>query len=384
MKQAQKLDFVDGLKVLSCLTIFNFHFINFFYCGFYSLLPADFQTQFVEAFVGSTPLNLIMGGKFGVRMFMTISGFFVGYRFFTTGDKSSLSAGVVKKYFRLVFPIITANIAIFAMMKLGLFLNDEASAIIGSQVFVGNYNQFEPGLLAAVWEAVWGCFATGANHYNGPLWFIYYEFFGTILVAALLSLLGNSKARYVAYAIGCILAIRSDFLPFILGAVVCDLTYRPPMWLSKLSEKKWLMWLLLLFGVALGSYPPIGETQRLVGSIYEMIPPKVIIYYIIGASCVLYAVLHLKATQKVLGSRAITWLNTYSYGFYLTHFLVLCTFSCGFYLALYEHVNYHVLAVLNYILSFGLTVFISFLIHKFVEIPGMKLANGIAKKLCND
>lgn len=382
MKQAQKLDFVDGLKVLSCLMIFNFHFINFFYCGFYSLLPADFQTQFVEAFVGSSPLNLIMGGKFGVRIFMTISGFFVGYRFFVTGDKSSLSSGVVKKYFRLVFPIITANIAIFAMMKLGLFLNDEASALIGSQVFVGNYNQFEPSLLAAVWEAVWGCFATGANHYNGPLWFIYYEFFGTILVAAILSLLGNSKARYVAYAIGCILTLRSDFLPFILGAVVCDVTYRPPVWLSKLSEKKWLMWLLLLFGVFLGSYPPIGE--RLEGTVYAYIPAKVILYYIIGASCVLYAVLHLKAPQKVLGSRMLTWINTYSYGFYLTHFLVLCTFSCGFYLALGEHLNYHVLAVLNYILTFGLTVFISFLIHKFVELPGMKLANGIAKKLCND
>ena len=382
MKQAQKLDFVDGLKVLSCLMIFNFHFINFFYCGFYSLLPEDFHTQVVEMFVGSSPLNLIMGGKFGVRIFMTISGFFVGYRFFITGDKSSLSSGVVKKYFRLVFPIITANIAIYAMMKLGLFLNDDASAIIGSHVFVGNYNQFEPSLFAAVWEAVWGCFATGANHYNGPLWFIYYEFFGTILVAAILSLLGDSKARYAAYIIGCVLTIRSDFLPFILGAVVCDLTYRPPMWLKKLSEKKWLMWLLLLFGVFLGSYPPIGE--RLEGTIYAYIPAKVILFYIIGASCVLYAVLHLKASHKVLGSRVVTWLNTYSYGFYLTHFLVLCTFSCGFYLALYKHMNYHLLAVLNYILSFGLTVFISFLIQKFVEIPGMKLANGIAKKLCND
>jgi len=334
MKQAQKLDFVDGLKVLSCLTIFNFHFLNFFYCGFYSLLPPDFHTQFVEAFVGSTPLNLLMGGKFGVRIFMTISGFFVGYRFFVTGDKSSLTSGVVKKYFRLVFPIITANIAIYAMMKLGLYMNAEASVAAGSQVFVGNYNQFQPSLLAAVWEAVWGCFATGANQYNGPLWFIYYEFFGTLLIAAILSLLGDSKARYVAYAVGGVLAIRSDFLPFILGAVVCDLTYRPPVWIEKLSKQKWLMWLLLLFGVALGSYPPIGEPERLVGSIYAMIPPKVMLYYIVGAACVLYAVLHLKVLQKVLGARALTWLNTYSYGFYLTHFLVLCTFSSGFYLAL--------------------------------------------------
>lgn len=383
MKQAQKLDFVDGLKVLSCLTIFNFHFMNFFYCGFYSLLPADFHTEFVEAFVGSSPLNLLMGGKFGVRIFMTISGFFVGYRFFVTGDKSPLTSGVVKKYFRLVFPIITANVAIYAMMKLGLFMNAEASAVVGSQVFVGNYNQFQPSLLAAVWEAVWGCFATGANQYNGPLWFIYYEFFGTLLIAAILSLLGDSRARYAAYAVGCVLAIRSDFLPFLLGAVVCDLTYRPPVWVEKISTRKWLMWLLLLFGLALGSYPPIGEPERFAGSVYAMIPPKVILFYIIGAACLLYAVLHLKASQKILSARALTWLNTYSYGFYLTHFLVLCTFSSGFYLALHQHVNYHVLAVINYILTFGLTVFISFLIQKFVEKPGMQLANGIAAKLCN-
>ena len=32
--EPQKLDYIDGLKVLACLIIFNFHFINAFYCGF--------------------------------------------------------------------------------------------------------------------------------------------------------------------------------------------------------------------------------------------------------------------------------------------------------------------------------------------------------------
>ena len=44
MKQVEKLDYLDGLKVLSCLMIFNFHFINFFYTGAYSLLPEQFHT----------------------------------------------------------------------------------------------------------------------------------------------------------------------------------------------------------------------------------------------------------------------------------------------------------------------------------------------------
>lgn len=380
MRQVEKLDYIDGLKVLACLTIFNFHFINAFYCGFYSLNPADYHTTFLEAFVGSTPLNIIMGGKFGVRIFMTISGFFVGYRFFLTGDKKSLTSGVVKKYFRLVFPIITANIAIYALMKLELFKNAEASALAGTSVFFGNYNQFEPSLPAAVAEAVWGCFATGANQYNGPLWFIYYEFFGTLLVAAILALVGDNKVRYIVYGVAALLSLRSDFLPFILGAVVCDLTYQPPEWVERLSEKKWLMWLLLLVGLFLGSYPPIGE--RLEGTIYQYIPAKVMLYYIIGASFLLYALLHLKAPRKILGSRVLTWLNTYSYGFYLVHFFVMCTFSCGFYLALQERINYHLLAVMNYILSFALTVFLSYLIHRFVEKPGMQLANGVAARFC--
>lgn len=380
MREVEKLDYIDGLKVLSCLMIFNFHFINAFYCGIYSLVPADFHAPAVELLLGSTPLNILMGGKFGVRIFMTISGFFVGYRFFLTGDSSSLTKGAVKKYFRLVFPIITANIAIFVLMRAGLFQNGAASQLAGTSLFFGNYNQFEPSLFAAIKEAVLGCFITGANKYNGPLWFIYYEFFGTLLMAGIIALFGKTKARYIVYAIAACLAIRNDFLPFILGTVVCDLTYQPPGWIRKLSEQKWLMWLLLLFGLFLGSYPPIGE--HLEGTIYAFIPPKVILYYIIGASCVLYALLHLKAPRKVLGSKVVTWLNTYSYGFYLMHFTVLCTFSCGFYLALQDKMNYHVLALLNYVLSFGLTVLISMLIQKFVEQPGLKLANMISSRLC--
>lgn len=381
-KQIEKLDFIDGLKVFSCMMIFNFHFINAFYCGFYSLRPEEYHLPGLEYFVGSTPLNLIMGGKFGVRMFMTISGFFVGYRFFLTGEKKSLTGGVIKKYFRLVFPIITANVAIYILMKAGLFANAEASALAGTSVYFGNYNQFEPSLPAALYEAAWGCFATGLNKYNGPLWFIYYEFFGTLLIAAILSLLGNSNARYIAYVVAAILGIRTDFLPFILGATVCDFTYRPPVWLRKLEKQKiftTLMWLLFLFGMFLGSFPPMGE--RLEGTIYEHIPVKVIEYYILGSACVLYAVLHLDILKKALGKKWVTALNKCSYGFYLTHFFILCTFSCRFYLALQPFVNYHVIAILNYILTLALTIGVSALIKKYVEVPGMKLADMTARKL---
>ena len=375
MKQVEKLDYLDGLKVLACLMIFNFHFINFFYPGEYSLLPEQFHTKSLEYIIGSTPLNILLGGKFGVRIFMTLSGFFVGYRFFLTGDKKSLKTGVIKKYFRLILPIVVTNIAIFILMSLGAYQNHPASVLAGSEVFVGNYNNFEPSLFQALKEAFWGCFVTGANQYNGPLWFIYYEFFGTLLIAAILSLVGESKVRYIVYAVAALIFIRSDFLPFVLGTVICDLTYQAPIWLEKLSKQKWLMALLLLGGLFLGSFPPIGE--RMEGTIYQFFPLKIILFYNIGASMVIYALLHLSGPAKVLSVRPFTWFNQFTYGFYLIHFAVLCTFSCSFYLALQDKMSYRLLAGLNFVLTFILTTFLSYLMHIFVEKPGIKLAGKI-------
>lgn len=376
-RQVKKLDYLDGLKVLACLMIFNFHFINFFYPGAYSLVPEHMRTQSAEWIFGATPLNLIAGGKFGVRIFMTLSGFFVGYRFFLTGDKKSLKTGAVKKYFRLVLPIIVANIIIFILMAAGLYMNSKAAKVIGSEVFVGNYNTFAPNLFAALKEAVWGCFVTGENQYNGPLWFIFYEFFGTLLIAAILSLVGESKVRYVVYAIACVIFIRGDFLPFVLGTVVCDLTYQQPKWMQKLTGQKWLMALLLLGGLFLGSFPPIGE--RMEGTIYQYFPLKILLFYNIGASAVIFACLHLEKYVKGLGNRLFTWFNQYSYGFYLLHFTVLCTFSSWFYLQLKDATNYHVLAIANWSLSFIITTVLSVCMHNYVEKPGMIIANKIGK-----
>jgi peptidoglycan/LPS O-acetylase OafA/YrhL len=260
-------------------------------------------------------------------------------------------------------------------MSVGAYQNYQASLLAGSEVFVGNYNRFTPNLWEALKEAVWGCFVTGENHYNGPLWVIYYEFFGTLLIAAILSLVGESRARYIVYAVGAVIFIRSDFLSFILGTVVCDLTYQPPVWLEKIAKQKWIMIVMLILSLFLGSFPPIGE--RMEGTIYQFFPLKIIFYYNIGASMLVYSILHLEKPAKVLSIKPFTWFNRFTYCFYLIHYTVLCTFSCGFYLALHDKLNYHVLVVINFVLTFVLTTALSYLMHRFVEKPGIRLAGKI-------
>ena len=92
----------------------------------------------------------------------------------------------------------------------------------------------------------------------------------------------------------------------------------------------------------------------------------------------IFALLHLKGPAKILSAKVFTWYTPFTYGFYLVHFAILCTFSCKLFLLLESRMSYHVLAILNYVLTLVLTTVISWLLHKFVEKPGIKLAAKVS------
>lgn len=383
MQKVERLDYLNGLKVLSFILVFNVHFLNAFYPGFYSLDPEVFHTSNqIEFLVGASPLNIFIAGKFSVKLFMIISGFLAARRFFLTGEEKALSEGAFKKYFRLVLPVVAVNILIVLAMYAGLYHNDEMAVIANSVDLFGNYNQFQPSIFAALKEAAIGCFLTGANAYNGPLWFLEYEFLGTLMVAAILALVGKKKARFVVYAAVCIIFIRSDFLAVFMGMILAELFYHDYQWVEKLKSKKWLMWLALAACLLIATYPPIGDYgNRLEGTIYGLIPPKVMIYYILAGTGLLFAVSALEPVKKFLSAKAFAWLSKISYCFYLVHFPIICTVTASVFLALYEKMNYHLLAVLCYIITVVVAISLSWLLNRFVEKPGMKMAEKMADKL---
>lgn len=383
MKKIERLDFVNGIKVLSFWLVFNVHFTNAFYPAFYSLNVADSRTvSNIEILIGSTPLDIILAGKFTVRLFLILSGFFVARKYFLTGSEKGIGEGAFKKYFRLVGPILIVNLLIVLFMSLGLYKNMEAATAADSVVFFGNYNQFVPHILPAIKEAVWGCFFFAENAYNGPLWFIYYEFLGSVLVSAILVLFGKSKARYIVYAVSAILCAGGDFLAPVCGMVVGDLLYNDYVWVKKIQKEKWLLWLGFFGALLVGTYPPIGEYSEIVkNSVYGIFPPKVILYYILAGGIVLFCICSMPQLQKVFTGKVFDFYSNISYCFYLIHFPVLCIFSSSFYLLLKDKINYHILAVLNYFLTIAVCTGISWLLARVIEKPGMKLADKLTGKL---
>lgn len=383
MKQVERLNYLNGIKVLSFLCVFHVHFLNAFYPAVYSLNPEDSHTAGnLELLIGCSPLNLISAGKFTVRLFLILSGFFIARKYFLTGNEKAIGEGAFKKYFRLVVPILFVNVLAAVLMYAGFYKNNEAAIAADSVAFFGSYNQFEPSILQAAKEALWDCFFGEANTYNGPLWFIYYEFMGSMLVSAILVLFGKSRARYLVYAVSALLLARGDFLAPVCGMIVGDLLYNDYKWVGKLREKKWLLWLAFLGALLIATYPPIGEYSEVVKqSFYGRFPAKVLLYYIGAGSVVLFCVCSLETLQKFLTNKVFDFFCKISYCFYLIHFPVLCTASSMLYLGLKDKMNYHLLALVNYVFTILVCTGLSWLMHRYVEKPAVRLAEKFTNRL---
>lgn len=387
MEKELKLDYINGLKAVAMVLVFNIHFLNAYYPGIYTLRPEDYHTAVqMEWWIGATPLNIIYAGKLGARIFLVISAFLTARKYFLnrkdrkgTGgeagwlEKETLFSITVKKYLRLVFPILTVNVLIFLGMAIGLYCNDEAAALAGNEAFFGGYNTFLPNIFEAVKEAVFGCFITGANDYNGPLWFIQMEFLGCILIGILLVCFGKKKWRWLVYVLASLLLIRTDFLGMVLGLAIADLTINEERLVSFFGSMQWLMWLGFVAAFYFATFPSYGQNYE--GSIYGIFPPKVLFYYNVAIPVLLFTISQLKPLQKMLSCPWLLKFQKVSYCFYLIHFPLLCTVSAGIYIWSHNVLNYHILAILNYILTFSASLFAGWILSITVDRFGMKIAN---------
>ena len=382
MEEKERMGFIDGMKAVATILVFNIHFFNAYYCGVYTLEPADFRTvNGVEWWIGATPLNFIYAGKVGARMFLVLSAFLLALQYWKKADRRKLTLTPLKKYVRLVVPIMAANIFICTAMYLGAYRNAQAARLAGSSEFFGVYNQFTPSFPDAMWEAVFGCFFHGSNRYNGPLWFIQYEFLGCVLVAVILLMAGKWKrvARMLLNAVLALVLIRTDYLCMVLGAAVAELYVMLQkkeafQIVEKCVQCRPLMWILFAISFLLCTYPSFGRTE---GTIYNLLPPKVLFYYNVAIPALLFAVLYLRPVQKLLDIGCLKKFTGISYCFYLVHFPMLCTVSSIFFIAAYQKVNYHVLVCLIYVLTFALTLLAAHGMTKWIDKPMQRAAERI-------
>lgn len=230
-----------------------------------------------------------------------------------------------------MIPVLANLIIIYFFIKLNLFYI--------SNLTPGHWNIFKTGTLIdsvnfldIIQQATWSTFLNGVTTYNQVLWTMYTEFWGSIIVFCFCAFFGGLKNRWVFYLISILIYINSYYLAFILGALLADNYFEGNL------KSKPLLGILLIVGLLLGSLKESGKglmrdsfeiLSRIVMSFN--ISTNIKLFYIVGASLILFVLVKSVNLQKILSFKPLIFLGEISFSFYLLHPVILSSFSTRFF-----------------------------------------------------
>lgn len=345
-----KLKSLEGLRGIAAFIVVIFHFFTNFYPALVNAYPLQVHTSSgIELKIAVSPLNVLYNGSFSVNIFFVLSGFVLSYKFFRTGDNQVITSSAIRRYFRLMIPVLFSVICfyVFYTMKLPGVIN--------------NIPDFS--FLHAFREGLYACFFNVQNSYSGVLWTMHFEFFGSFLVFGFCLIFGKSRNRIWCYILVLALFWDTSYLPFILGMLISDAKNNLNITINSKIAK------IILFFVALflGSYPNVvGTVPGTIGiddTIYFFLhftDNAATIVQSLGAALLLIVLITSVKFTNFLSKSFFQFLGRISFSMYLTHGLAITFFSHRF----FEHLNVNM--AMQYKFSFIITLSVSLIIIFFI------------------
>lgn len=376
---------LEGLRGVASVIVVISHFLLAFYSlaflGYNSGFSVGQNMRFEDNIYGN-PLSVFLSGSFAVAIFFVLSGFVLSIGFFQTGKLDIVKKLAAKRYLRLMIPALTSILIAYVLMIFGLSWAHQVAEITQSGWLMSAWN-FSPDFFKALKDGLYGIFIDNGNEYNGALWTMTTEFFGSFMVFGFLALFSQFKYRWVLYAVLFLATFNTWYMAFVIGMVLAEL-YSRGILVQK--SRNWLLILLLLtIGLFLGGYPRFG-TQ---GTLYEVLVPNVeginwfIVNLTIGATIIIAVVLGAKQIAKLFTNKHIRRLGKYTFSMYLIHLSILYTFTSAMFLLFnqYFQLGFNVSVILSMLISivplWGATI----LFEKYIDSKAITFSNYIANIL---
>lgn len=382
----EKIGYLDGLRGLASLSVFLFHFVLLFYPSIESGI----------LFYGLPFINLIWAGHFAVCIFFVLSGYVLTRSFFLDKEHERLVSGVVRRYIRLLIPVLATSLVVYLFISINFFPTTEGIAGTWSL-----FNGTPKGILDMLSQTFWGTFFEGQNTYNNVLWTMTYEFMGSMIVFSFASLFGRLKNRWIFYLAAIIFFLKTLYLGFLLGMLLADLYNSNPTNTSLKLNNTIIKLILLVTGLFLGSYMVNGSgmtaiVYTLMGDFYNFImsimpipiasnmltglnwitPPQ-IFYYTVGAFIILLVLLNSSILKQILSSRIPVFIGGISFSLYLLHPIILCSYSVSLFSLLYPHISYLAASVIVLLSTTVILAGCSYAMKLYVDDPGVQLSKAI-------
>jgi peptidoglycan/LPS O-acetylase OafA/YrhL len=325
-----RLTYFDGMRGVAISVIVFSHLLS----GWLPSLAAGAQDDRVPylSALSHTPLSVFWAGDTAVMVLFIHSGFVLANRGLATGNLQALAAQTVKRGVRLGLPVAAAVLLTGTLVQLNAMHNIAAARVSGSD-WLGSFYLpgSRPGLL---WSAFGGSMLRGSAWWMGPLWSINVQFFGSLLVFALVALFGHDRRRHVIFAGVITWALAAGSLRF--GVHFAALTVG--IWLASwhqssvrrrtvnLSARRWALRIAaVLVVVYFGAWPDeavVGPWYATVAGHLDfmdsVLRPRAIAHTLAAFGAV-WLVLTVGFLQRLLERQTLQTLGKYSFSIYLIH-----------------------------------------------------------------
>ncbi|MCK9477928.1 MAG: acyltransferase [Firmicutes bacterium] len=357
---------LDALRGAAALSVVFFHYLTRLKITEQEINFFGSLSEKLMYIMKYTPLRIIWLGHEAVILFFVLSGFVMSLSLFSR-HKPTYSTYLVKRICRIYIPYVVT--ILFAILLKKLSYSGEIPAL--STAF-NNAWQIPDNECRAILShlALIGDFDT--NIYDGSIWSLVHEMRISLIFPLLVGTYKNTRAApslltaflpsFIAYFIiqynmsvsSLVMTIHYTGL-FLFGTIIAKYRYRLINSTKKFSDIKML---ILLFAASL---------------IYAFsawslsFAPEIIHDWISAVGTALFIILLMSWDKaiRLFQNKAFVFLGRISYSLYLWHIVILNTLIHGLY-------GIYPLFVI-YLTAFAVTIFISWISHKYIELPSMKL-----------
>lgn len=387
--EQKRIEWIDGLKGLSCIFIVLHHFILGYYPAAYH--GTDGFSHFssgIDIAFSQSPFAVFTIGDFWVTIFCMISGIVIANQVWKMREDKQFSKALLKRYPRLVLPVFFVSVIVFLMLQIGLFYNVQASSMTHSEWLSMFYldKSSVPELFLDSFVDTW--FVGMRLVYSNAFWMLNDLFAGSFL-AYILAYMGKELKKRMAlvYIFVSILylSINSRMADFALGVLAAFLFI---MIKDSMAEKKKIYLaigiVLLIVGLLLGAYPVAVEPTngyRFLSVIENIYAGRLVayrFYHKIAAFCLLMGIEMVSGVKKVLAVKPCLFLGQISYSVYLIHIPVLFSLTAFLFVKLQTvFTGYNLRAFVCLVISLFAIVLLAWLYYRFVEKQCVRFTNWL-------
>lgn len=180
---SNKIGSVEGIRGIACLMVFLSHLSLTFAPAMHSGNAAQAKSS-IEMMIHNSPFAFFYSGVAAVAIFFVLSGYILSHVILTSKNPPlAIASMALKRYWRLMIPAAASCLLAYAIF---ITFKVDNSGLSG---WAQRYIIESPSFYDAIKTGAINAFFGGSTAYNGSLWTMKIELFGSVLVFFMCSII---------------------------------------------------------------------------------------------------------------------------------------------------------------------------------------------------